>query len=117
MDAKTSRYLVMGLTGLALHDLVGTMKAGFPTLEASAADDEADAVALVAQTGGWQFAFLNLGPIAYVASELSSLLDALGTHVILLGNAAEDESANCSYPVLMRPYSSDDVLRLLRQAV
>ncbi|MDU9004523.1 hypothetical protein [Sedimentitalea todarodis] len=115
MDVTTGRFLLMGLTGLTLHDLVGTMKEGFPTLEASSVEDEAGAVAVVDQAGDWKYAFLNMGPGAFLASELSDAFARLGTRVILLGNAAEDESAECPYPVLMRPYSSEDVFRLLRQ--
>ena len=114
MTPKDSRFMVMGLNGPVLRDLVGTMKDGFPGLEASTANTEAEAVEQIEQTKCWKYAFLDIAPAAFAASQLSNLFDALGTKVVLLGNAAED-AAQCSpYPVLVRPFTANDIINLLR---
>ncbi len=114
MTVIDSKFMVMGLNGLVLRDLVGMMKDAFPTLEAITAGNEADALAQLAGSKGWKYAFLDLGPDAFVASELSKILDALGTKIILLGNAAEDAEKASTFPVLVRPFFAGDILRLLK---
>ena len=113
MGAADSRFLVLGLTGLVLRDVIGTMKDRFPSLEASTFASVGEAVAQISKTSGWRYAFLNLAPDAFVASELSKLFETLGTKVILLGDAAEDAAAQSPYPVLIRPFMADDIFRLL----
>lgn len=113
MSAPDSRFLVMGLTGLVLRDLVETIKERFPALDARTVASEVEAVVEVTRDSGWKYAFLNLGPDAFVASELSNLFNALGTKVILFGNVAEEAAAESPYPVLIRPFIADDIWRIL----
>lgn len=114
MSAADSRFLVMGLKGLVRRDLIGTMLDTFPTLAVTSAADVSDALSHIKQTSGWQYAFLNLGPDAFIASELYPLLTALGTKVVLLGSAAEDAVTKSPFPVLVRPFISDDIFRVLK---
>lgn len=115
MAVDKGRYMVLGLNGVVLHDIVGTLEEGYPGLHPCAVTTEAEAIAHVAQAANWKFAFLNLGPMAYARSELFKMFTALGTQVVLLGAAAEEAAASCSYPVLRRPFTSDDILRALER--
>jgi hypothetical protein len=113
MNTVRNRYLVMGLNGLVLRDLLETMSEGFPALQPVTVPTVDDAVKEVSKASGWRFAFLNLGPDAFIASELAMLFKNLDTRIVLLGNAAEDAACTSTYPVLMRPFSSEDILALL----
>lgn len=115
MISAESRFLVLGLTGLVLRDIIGTLSDRFPTLQAHIAEDEADALAQVKQASGWQYAFLNLGPDLFVASELSLLLSQAGAKIVLMGSEAEDAAAQSAHTVLIRPFTADDVLQALKR--
>ncbi|MGB3246209.1 MAG: hypothetical protein WBB25_16865 [Sulfitobacter sp.] len=113
MNAADSRFLVMGLTGLVLRDLLETMQDRFPGLEPNTVTNEDEATTRVSQTSGWKYAFLNLGPDDFSKSNLAKLFEAVGTRVVLFGEAAEEAATNSAYPVLVRPFMPDDVFRLL----
>lgn len=72
-----------------------------------------EAVEIAKLSDGWKFAFLNIGPDAFAASDLAALFVALRTKVVLLGNAAEDAAGESPFPVLMRPFSGTDILQIL----
>ena len=113
MNDVVGRFMVLGLTGLVLRDLIDTMKSNFPALEVSIAANEVEAAAQIAEASAWKYAFLNLGAEALIACELPKLFVERGAKVVLLGSAAEDVAADCCYPVLIRPYMADDILRML----
>lgn len=113
MTAADCRLMVMGLTGIVLHDLIGVMEESIANLHVSTAKTEADAIAQLAEAQSWTYAFLNLGPNAFKESALSKILSDLGAKVILLGNTAEDAAETSPYPVLVRPFIADDILRIL----
>ncbi|MDF3414371.1 hypothetical protein HKX54_07880 [Sulfitobacter sp. M57] len=113
MTTNDSRFLVMGITGLVQFDLIGAIAEHFPAAQAVTVETESEAIEAAKQPAGVEFAFLNIGPDDFAASDLSSLFGALKTKVILLGDAAEEAASNSPFPVLMRPFSGDDVLGLL----
>jgi hypothetical protein len=113
MATNENRFLVMGLSGLVQYDLIGAIKERFPGVDPITVTSEVEAIEATKQTTGWKFAFLNLGPEAFAASDLAALLATVKTKVILLGNAAEDAAGDSPFPVLMRPFTGADILRLL----
>ncbi len=113
MTTDDSRFLVMGVAGLVRCDLIGAVKEQFPTISPVTVGSEVEAIEVAQQSDGWKFAFLSLGPEDFAASELAALFAKLKTKVILLGDAAEEAAANSPFPVLMRPFSGADILRLL----
>lgn len=113
MTTDDGQFLVMGITGLVQYDLIGAIKEAFPAFTPITLSTELEAIEAAQQTHRWRFAFLNLGPDAFAKSDLAMLLSTLKTKVILLGDAAEEAADGSPFPVLMRPFSGADVVRLL----
>lgn len=113
MTIENNRFLVMGLNGLVQCDLIGAIKERFPGFASVTVDTEGEAIEATRQGKGWEFAFLNLGPDAFATSDLAKALAELKTKVILMGSAAEDAAADSPFPVLVRPFTGEDILRLL----
>lgn len=107
------QFLVMGLNGLILQDVLGTISDAFPAWRPCTAGDEAAAIEQVLAVSDWRCAFLNMGPDELAASRLLGLLKSAGAQIVLMGSAAEDAGSDSPYPVLMRPFMAEDVLSAL----
>jgi hypothetical protein len=55
-------------------------------------------------------AFVAESPRAHLDSELARGIAARGGRVVLIGEAAEAEGAALGFPVLARPFSTEDIL-------
>lgn len=107
------RFMIMGLTGLVLNDLVGAIGEKCPTLSACIATDEADAITQIGRASDWRYVILNMGPDALAASPLWNLLGSAGAHIVLMGNEAEDACEKSPCPVLIRPFAAQDIFAAL----
>lgn len=113
MNRIRGHYLVTGLKGLVLRDIIGIMEIACPRLNALAADTVPDALALLKDAQSVRIAFVSLGPDTFLQDGLSTVLGHLGTKVILMGEDAENAVSRSSFPVLERPFFEDDILKLL----
>lgn len=116
MDFHDDRFLVLGVTGVVLRDLISTVKDAFETLEATVAHTQDEAMHLLEQGQQLKYAFLNLSPETLMNSELVRLCEKLGAKIVLLGTDAEDAVENSPHPVLVRPFATHDILRVLEGA-
>ena len=108
-------YLIVGLQGLVLLDVVGIIEEAFPGFRAVTAGSDAEAVALAAMLKSIRFAFLNVDPDAFVRTELAGILTRLGTRIVMMGQVAEEKAAHFPFDVLDRPFFEHDILRILKK--
>ncbi len=115
MSDTDESYLIVGLKGLVLFDVIGIIAEIFPGLGAVTAQSPIEATELAAKLKSVRFAFLNVDPDEFVRTELASLLSGLGTRIVMMGLAAEEKAADLPYDVLDRPFADADIIRILKK--
>ena len=116
MNDAINNYLIVGLRGIVLADIIDTVRNAFPDFHVITADTLMDASAIVAQLGSVPFAFLNVDPDEFIRTELAIALTRLETRIVLMGDAAEEKVKTSPFPVLDRPFAEDDVIRILKKS-
>ncbi|MGQ0567364.1 MAG: hypothetical protein ACT4OK_20190 [Gemmobacter sp.] len=101
MTTGTNRFVIYEPTMLVALDLEGALRDHDPRAEVIVATSLAEALGLLAQ-GQVGLAVLHAG---------AEVVPATGLPVLLIGDAAEERPG--SRPVLLRPFSADDVARAL----
>lgn len=115
MSDDDENYLIVGLRGLVLFDVLGIIEEAFPGLRAVTADSDVEAVAHAATLKSIPFAFINGDPDEFVRTELASLLSRLGTRIVMMGRDAEEKAAQLPFDVLDRPFVDKDILHILKK--
>jgi hypothetical protein len=104
---------------LVAQDVASTLRESLPGAKVLVAASESELQAEVHALPDdvpIALAFLELEPERLASCPLGQELRRRAVQTVLLGSAAEDY-ANLPFPVLRRPFSSFDVLALIRQLV
>ncbi|WP_458792819.1 hypothetical protein [Yoonia sp. MH D7] len=115
MPKTIQNYLIVGLKGLVLVDVIGIIEDAFPGLGAITVQTAQEAAELVTTLKSVRFAFLNVDPDDFIQTELAGILSDLGTRIVLMGKAAEEKAGALPYDVLDRPFAGPDVIRILKK--
>lgn len=115
MSDANENYLIVGLKGLILSDVIGIIKEAFPDFGVITAQSMIEAAEITAKLQSVPFAFLNVDPDEFVRAELAGLLSNLGTRIVMMGNAAEEKATDLPFNVLDRPFAQADVIRILKK--
>ncbi len=113
MEKSQSAFLVVGQTGIILYDMMATLEAtfagwrGVATCTVDAALDLLDDVPV-------RIAFIAAAPRDFAGSPLAARLHQSGARIVLMGDAAEESATTSTYPVLHRPFRTDDIVGIAR---
>ncbi len=113
MTTVRGYYLITGIKGLVLHDIVGALDDARPELCHISSTDLHDAAAHIPGDGPIKFAFVEADPDEFRDSQLSELLQQQKTKVFLTGRRAEESLTPGPYAVLHRPFTAQDILAQL----
>lgn len=94
-------------------DLSDTIRDFAPAARIVVAAKMLDACAALENSRKVLFAFVEAGHADFKASPLAALLDGRRGRAVLLGDAAERSAGAGGWPVLVRPFFSDDIRLLL----
>lgn len=113
MTLQNPTYLVVGVAGVSRLDLFDAIESSRPGAEIIYAKTISEALPLVSH-----LSFLAAAVVQGCLSDLShsgllTVLQRLGSKIVLMGDAAEEAAATLCYPVLERPFGSDDILSAL----
>lgn len=112
MNTLNSAYLVVGQSGIVLQDMMAVLADALPGWQGLSAKSMAAALDLIdgAPIG---IAFVKEGPQDFTASPLAARLAQSGARIVLMGDAAEEFGAQAAYPVLHRPFGSEDIVAIV----
>lgn len=111
MEQSQSAFLVVGQTGIVLQDIIATIEStcsGWRGVAAHTMDAALDLLDDVEV----RLAFVVAAPQEFVASRLAARLNQSGARVVLMGDAAEEFGTDAAFPVLHRPFASDDIVAI-----
>lgn len=110
-------YVLMLRDFVVLKDLEDTVRDYAPAAIVLTASECDQALALIEGLDRISIAFVEAGAEAVAAARIDALVAARGGRIVLLGDDAEDEweagNQTSVLPILLRPFSSQTVERLL----
>jgi len=112
-------YVLMLRDSFVLKDLEDTVRDYAPGAVILTASEWDEALALIEGLDRLSIAFVEAGAEAVAAAQIDARVAAMGGRIVLLGDEAEDEweadSQASRWPVLLRPFSTQTVERLLAE--
>ncbi len=113
MEQPQSAFLVVGQTGIVLQDIMASLGGIFPGWQGRSAANMTAALSQL-NDDAVRIALITAAPDEFADSDLAVRLDEIGARVVLMGDAAEECGAAGPYPVLHRPFVSDDLAAIAR---
>jgi hypothetical protein len=113
MGHQLPTYMVVGVSGVTLLDLTGTIATAVPDARVIAAKSFSEAAELARGVVRLAGIIVRAGVQELQKSELVEILQNAQSQIVLVGEAAEDQAENSPYIVLHRPFGIDDVLKAL----
>lgn len=106
-------YLIVLRHVLVAEDIAMTVAEFDPAARVIAVASPAEALPHLDGVGQVAMAFVGQGPSGFRDSDLHRALDRRGSRVVLLGEEAEAAGEAAGFPVLVRPFTTVDVLERL----
>jgi len=103
-------YLIVLRHTVVAQDIAMTIADRDPDARIVAVSSPADALPALDGVDRLTVAFVSEAPRAHRDSDLAQAIATRGGRVVLIGEAAEAEGEELGFPVLTRPFSTDDIL-------
>ncbi len=103
-------YLIVLRHVVVAQDIAMTIADRDPGAPVVTVASPAEAIPALDGVGRLAVAFISEAPRVLQDSDLAQAVAARGGRVVLIGEAAEAEGAALGFPVLARPFSTEDIL-------
>lgn len=113
MEQSQLAFMVVGQTGIVLQDIMASLAGLFPDWQGRSAANMTAALTQL-NDDAVRIALITAAPDEFADSDLAVRLDEIGARVVLMGDGAEEFGACGPYPVLHRPFISDDLAAIVR---
>ncbi len=111
----THAYMLVMEAGVIACDLAQIVLYFDPQATVTLVQGIASAMAHVERTSRLTTAILSIGPDAVSASGLDAAIRAKGGRLHLIGDEAENAPAQDRWSVIMRPFSTDSIIAVLKR--
>jgi hypothetical protein len=109
-DEGRAAYLIVLRHVVVAQDIAMTIADLDPKARIVIATSVTEALAGLGGVDRLAVAFVAEAPRSHRDSDLARAIAARGGRVVLIGEAAEAEGAELGFPVLTRPFSTEDIL-------
>ena len=108
--ADRPAYLIVLRHVVVAQDIAMTIADRDPGARVVTVASPAEALPALGDVGRLAVAFVAEAPREHRESDLARAIATRGGRVVLIGEAAETEGAELGFPVLARPFSTEDIL-------